>query len=86
MLTVLRKLWGHASASPSGDFDQSSARMRAPISPPPWRNARFARPMEELSVMCGRLPLGYPSYALELLTLTLEGPVVDGRCLLQAGP
>ncbi len=53
MLTVLRKLWGHASTGPSGDFDQSSARIRAPISPPPRRNARFERAIEELSVMCG---------------------------------
>ena len=52
MLTVLHKLWGHASTGPRGDFDQSSARIRAPISPPPRRNARFERAMEELSVMC----------------------------------
>jgi hypothetical protein len=50
MLTVLRKLCGHAAPGPSGDFDQSSARIRAPISPPPWRNARFAAPIEELSI------------------------------------
>ena len=36
---------------PSGVFDQSMSRMRAPISPPPWRNARLDRLMEELSVI-----------------------------------
>ncbi len=37
MLTVLRRLWGHDSGGPSGVPDQSSSRIRAPISPPPAR-------------------------------------------------
>jgi hypothetical protein len=35
MLIAERRLWGHDSTGPTGDFDQSKARMRAPISPPP---------------------------------------------------
>jgi hypothetical protein len=34
-LTALRKLWGQVSAGPSAVRDQSSARIRSPISPPP---------------------------------------------------
>ena len=44
MLTVLRRLCGHASGGPSGVFAQSISRIRAPISPPPARNVRVERP------------------------------------------
>ena len=37
VLTAPRKLCGHDSTAPSGVVDQSSARMRSPISPPPAR-------------------------------------------------
>ncbi len=33
------RLCGHSSAGPSGVADQSSERMRAPISPPPERKS-----------------------------------------------
>jgi len=39
MLKVLRRLCGHCSGEPSGVVDQSSARMCAPISPPPFRQS-----------------------------------------------
>ena len=35
MLTAERRLWGHSATGPSGVRDQSSERMRSPISPPP---------------------------------------------------
>ena len=35
VLTLVRKLCGQLSTAPSGVFDQSIERMRAPISPPP---------------------------------------------------
>ena len=42
MLSALRRLCGQPSTGPSGVFDQSSARMRSPISPPPARKSRLA--------------------------------------------
>src|SRR6185503_2119538 len=41
MLTVLRRLCGQVAGGPSAVLDQSSSRMRAPISPPPWRKVRL---------------------------------------------
>src|SRR5262245_59735397 len=38
MLIAERKLWGHPSGGPTRVFDQSKARIRSPISPPPARN------------------------------------------------
>src|SRR4029450_10391056 len=38
-LTALRRLWGQAWTGPSAVRDQSNARMRSPISPPPERKA-----------------------------------------------
>src|SRR5690349_2935989 len=38
-LTIVRKLGDHSSAGPIAVFDQSFARMSAPISPPPHRSA-----------------------------------------------
>ena len=49
MLTVLRRLCGHASAEPSGVFRQSRSRMRPPISPPPCRNVRLDAPGDNFS-------------------------------------
>ena len=40
MLTVVRKLCGHPVTGPSAVFDQSIARIKLPISPPPARNER----------------------------------------------
>src|SRR5579862_3314921 len=37
MLTDVRRLWGQFSTGPSGVRDQSFARIRAPVSPPPTR-------------------------------------------------
>src|SRR5579864_4877829 len=53
MLTVLRRLCGQSSTGPSAVFDQSMSRMRAPMSPPPWRNAESDPRLEERSVMLG---------------------------------
>ena len=39
MLTAVLTLWDHLSGCPSGEADQSLARIRAPISPPPVRHA-----------------------------------------------
>ena len=39
MLTVVRRLCGHPATGPSEVFDQSIARIKLPISPPPDRNA-----------------------------------------------
>src|SRR4051794_33056289 len=51
MLTVLRKLCGQSSTEPSDVFDQSKSRMRAAISPPPWRNAELDCLLEGRSFM-----------------------------------
>src|SRR6478752_992824 len=40
MRTQVRRLLGQVCGGPSGDRDQSMARMRCPISPPPERNAK----------------------------------------------
>jgi hypothetical protein len=39
MLTAVLTLCGHVSGCPSGDADQSFARIRPPISPPPASHA-----------------------------------------------
>src|SRR4051794_41967314 len=46
MLTAVRRAGGHRSAGPIGVLDQSSERIRAPISPPPARKpgASLIRP------------------------------------------
>jgi hypothetical protein len=43
MDTEVRSDWGHASGGPSGEVDQSWARMRSPMSPPPSRNPWLGR-------------------------------------------
>src|ERR1700685_303022 len=43
MPTVALRLAGHDSTGPSGVFDQSSERTRAPGSPPPASHSRAAR-------------------------------------------
>ena len=42
MLTAVFRLCGHPAAGPKGVLDQSNARVRSPISPPPARNDRSA--------------------------------------------
>src|SRR5690349_897722 len=39
MLMAERKLWGHDSTGPRGVFDQSTARISDPVSPPPARTS-----------------------------------------------
>jgi hypothetical protein len=39
LLTVVRRLWGQCSGTPRGVEDQSKFLVKAPISPPPCRNA-----------------------------------------------
>ena len=39
MLTVVRKLCGHPVTGPSAVVDQSIARIKLPVSPPPAKNA-----------------------------------------------
>ena len=63
MLRVLRRLCGQLSTGPSDVFAQSRSRIRAPISPPPWRNVRLDQLVEELCAICelcrsNRRPLG----------------------------
>src|SRR5882762_2555727 len=43
MLTAVLTLCDHVSGYPSGDADQSLARMRPPISPPPASHAGLAQ-------------------------------------------
>jgi hypothetical protein len=43
MLTAVLTLCGQVSGGPSGVVDQSLARMRVPISPPPASHAQAAR-------------------------------------------
>src|SRR6185369_1305929 len=43
--TVTRRLCGHVSGGPSGVFDQSNARVSAPISPPSARKSPAASPL-----------------------------------------
>ena len=68
--TVVLKLCGHVSRGPSGEFDQSWARISAPISPPAVRNPSsltFALP----SISC--VPFRKRGY-LHLIALGLQQP------------
>src|SRR3954471_15023406 len=57
MPTDVRGLCGQDAGSPSGDVDQSCARISAPISPPPERKSGppGATPLDSLSCIRGLL-------------------------------
>jgi hypothetical protein len=78
MLTVLRRLWGHVPTGPSGVFDQSKARMRAPISPPPWRNVRFDGSTAELFIT-RQSARSVPQQADGLRATRLETDAIEPR-------
>jgi hypothetical protein len=56
MLTAVLTLCGHVSGCPSGDADQSLARIRPPISPPPASHAGLVQslPIIELTPLSKR--------------------------------
>ena len=49
MLNVVRRLCGHPATGPSEVFDQSIARIKLPIAPPPVRKARGSESEDNLS-------------------------------------
>src|SRR5215217_2253131 len=57
--TAVFKLWGQLAARPTGLLDQSNARMRAPISPPPLRKLNSGKSLSvcllDVEVISGHL-------------------------------
>jgi hypothetical protein len=61
MLSVVLRLCGQASGSPSSDLDQSYSRVSRPISPPPSKKAGFNVKFEVISGIAGIQQI-YPIY------------------------
>jgi hypothetical protein len=54
MLTAVFRLVGHVSGGPRGVADQSCSRIRAPIAPPPARNAIEKEALLSIALSHGR--------------------------------
>ena len=72
MRTTVRRLCGHVSGTPRGVADQSWARIRAPISPPPDRNSGIS-PFSTFRLTRIALSTPKPMVPLTILALAHHG-------------
>src|SRR6185436_5557398 len=70
---------GHSAAGPTALFDQSKARMRSPISPPPFRKLKSP----DCGAVFSRAGLGTRFFAVGLADI--PGPKIGGFKFLRTG-